>query len=156
MNLTFSDEFIIIFSVLKEGEQMSWKDRFRERAKLRENIGKKAREAEQQRIAEFREIDKIYGRRIARVCFEFSKTFGWHYLSSDSSVNPEGPRYFHITGSSYGRDNEYGDSIEVMLDKSGVFIKEVHCGFDGRWEKKQEISFNEFTEDKLAQILLEI
>jgi hypothetical protein len=135
---------------------MSWRDRFHGLSELGKKAAKEAKKAEKQRIDEFQEIDKVYGHRIERVCSEFCRTFGWNYLSPSRSANPEGPLYFKLIGSSYGRDNQYGDSIEIMLSRDGVFIKGRHSDFSGCSEKKRKISFNEFSEDILAQILLEV
>jgi len=132
---------------------MSWKERFHDLSESRRKAMKEFKEKEKQRIAEFQKIDKIYRSQIERVCLGFIKAVSWPYFRT--SVGSEA-RYFRLIGSSYGRENEYGDSIEVTLHKSGIFIGGRHSGFDGSWEKKQEMPFDEFTEDRFGQILEEI
>ena len=137
---------------------MSWRDRFRELADLREKTIKEAEKVRRRGINEMRETYKTYSGRVERVCREFANAVGWECVFPKSGFNASRDYRYSMVGSSWGRDNQYGSSIEVnlRLEDCRIFIHGKSSDYDGSREASREMSLGEFSEDSLAELILEI
>ena len=134
----------------------SWKRRWHKLAEEKRNHKTQLKQEKKKQADEERKLSEIYWPRIRKVCKAFAKAInGWYEESGGVTVGDYWifPQCRIITESSSTGEHY----IEIFLKCNGIFVTKggytLHWGGESWNAEIGKISFHEFTEEKLAQLL---
>jgi len=129
-------------------EKIDWEKHFRKLADLKRKHADELTQEHKKRVAEMQRVNEIYAPQIDRVCRGFAKAVGWRYEGLlKKKVLDDYPITFAVCHY-YGK---YSDEFKVTLERNGIYVEGTFDSYNYR-QKSLEISLDEFTEEKLAEV----
>ena len=139
---------------------MGYEEHFRKLGDLTQKREEELRREREKKVAERQRLATIYLPKIKKVCESFAKAVGWQYQEDKGDISD-----IHIMSCAVNNDRPYEKTrdktkwltFEVALREDLIVVYNWKCpnGSTRRnWANYDGliVSFDEFTEDKLAQI----